>query len=227
MLNLNSFARSIRSSSKGLATLNAPSGTFIAYATSPGSVASEGTRSNGLYTVELIRHMKTPGLRLEYVFKRVRLSVQVNSDNKQVPWDASSFTGNFFFVLLQGQSETQVASTVQHQSSTSAEAPKTIRADESAWKDIQNSKDPEDIRFFLEEFLDSSLAKTAKFKLKPLQCKQESEGSWIEPISGIKFLRIPRGTFLMGSPSTEEGRKADKENQHTVSVRKFRLSEMG
>ena len=79
----NPFARSFRSASKGLATLNAPSGTFIAYATSPGSVASDGTGDNGLYTGELVRHMKAPGLKIEEVFKRVRSGVQVKSDNKQ------------------------------------------------------------------------------------------------------------------------------------------------
>jgi len=93
----NPFARSFRSASKGLATLNAPSGTFIAYATSPGSVASDGKGDNGLYTGELIKHMKTPGLKVEEVFKRVRANVQKKSKNKQVPWDASSLTGDFFF----------------------------------------------------------------------------------------------------------------------------------
>ncbi|MDP6094199.1 MAG: caspase family protein, partial [SAR324 cluster bacterium] len=94
----NPYARSFRSASQGLATLNAPSGTFIAYATAPGSVASDGTGRNGLYTGELVRHMNTPGLKLEEVFKRVRADVQEKSGNAQVPWDASSLTGDFFFV---------------------------------------------------------------------------------------------------------------------------------
>ena len=128
----NPFARSFRSASKGLATLNAPSGTFIAYATSPGSVASDGTGDNGLYTGELVRHMKAPGLKIEEVFKRVRSGVQVKSDNKQVPWDASSLTGDFFFVPPQEQLEQQVAKVALPQPSSS-EAPKTIRADEAAW----------------------------------------------------------------------------------------------
>jgi len=43
--------------------------------------------------------MKTPGLKVEEVFKRVRANVQKKSKNKQVPWDASSLTGDFFFNL--------------------------------------------------------------------------------------------------------------------------------
>jgi len=72
----NPFARSSRNAAQGLATLNAPSGTFISYATAPGSVASDGSGQNGLYTGELVRHMKTAGLKLEEVFKRVRADVQ-------------------------------------------------------------------------------------------------------------------------------------------------------
>ncbi len=170
----NPYARSFRSDSQGLATLNAPSGTFIAYATAPGSVASDGTGRNGLYTGELVRHMNTPGLKLEEVFKRVRADVQEKSDNAQVPWDASSLTGDFFFVPPQEQLEQQVATAALPQPSSS-EAPKTIRADESAWKDIENSEDPEDFRFFLEEFPESLLAKTARFKLKRLARKQAKD----------------------------------------------------
>ncbi len=46
----NPFARSFRSALRGLAPVDAPSGTLIAYATAPGSVASDGNARNGLYT---------------------------------------------------------------------------------------------------------------------------------------------------------------------------------
>ena len=92
--------------------------------------------------------MKTPGLKLEEVFKCVRSAVQDKSDNKQVPWDSSYLTGDFFFIPPQEQLEQQVVSVVLPQSSVSAEAPKIIRADEEVWLDIKNSIDPEDFRFF-------------------------------------------------------------------------------
>ena len=93
----NPFASSYRSIAQGLSTLNAPSGTFISYATAPGAVASDGKGKNGLFTGELVKQMKIPGLKLEEVFKRVRIRVQEQSRGKQVPWDASSLTGDFYF----------------------------------------------------------------------------------------------------------------------------------
>ncbi|MDP7463325.1 MAG: PEGA domain-containing protein, partial [SAR324 cluster bacterium] len=57
-----------------------------------------------------------------------------------------------------------------------------------------------------------------------LRQKQESAGVWTEPNTGMKFRRIPGGSFRMGSPSSEEGRD-DDETQHTVTVGEFWLGE--
>jgi len=51
------------------------------------------------------------------------------------------------------------------------------------------------------------------------------DGSWTEPITGIKFLYIHGGTFVMGSPTTEEGRQQFAETQHPVTVGNFWLAE--
>jgi hypothetical protein len=101
----NPFARSFRSSSKGLAHMDAPSGTLIAYSTNPGSVAIDGEGKNGLYTEELLKHITTPGLRIEDVFKRVRTTVRVRSNNRQTPWEASSLEGDFYFLYSDNQNE--------------------------------------------------------------------------------------------------------------------------
>ncbi|MEY3251643.1 MAG: hypothetical protein RL227_616, partial [Pseudomonadota bacterium] len=90
----NPFARSFRSSAQGLAPMDAPVGTLVAFATAPGSVASDGTGSNGLYTAHLLREMRTPGAKIEDVFKRVRASVRKDSAGQQVPWEATSLEGD-------------------------------------------------------------------------------------------------------------------------------------
>jgi hypothetical protein len=94
----NPFTRSFRSGAQGLAQVNAPAGTFIAYATAPGQTASDGKGQNGLYTQELLANLRTPGLPIEEVFKRVRVQVKQQSGGVQIPWDASSLEGSFYFV---------------------------------------------------------------------------------------------------------------------------------
>jgi hypothetical protein len=93
----NPFARSFRSAARGLASMNAPSGTLIAYATAPGAVASDGQARNGLYTQELLKVMRTPGLGIEEVFKRVRIAVRDVTQGQQTPWESSSLVGDFSF----------------------------------------------------------------------------------------------------------------------------------
>ena len=93
----NPFARSFRSAAAGLASMDAASGTFVAYATAPGRTADDGSGGNGLYTEQLMRYMRTPGLKVEDVFKRVRIDVERTSGGKQVPWESSSLKGDFYF----------------------------------------------------------------------------------------------------------------------------------
>jgi uncharacterized caspase-like protein len=72
-------------------------GSFIAYATAPGSVASDGTGRNGLYTQELLRAIDKPGRTIEQVFKEVRANVLKLTEGKQNTWDSSNIVGEFYF----------------------------------------------------------------------------------------------------------------------------------
>ena len=93
----NPFARRFRSATRGLAFMQAPLGTFIAYATSPGDVADDGPQGGyGTFTGELLKAMREP-LRIEDVFKRVGLAVQQKTQRRQTPWVASNLTGDFAF----------------------------------------------------------------------------------------------------------------------------------
>ena len=93
----NPFARSFRNAAGGLAAIDAPSGTLIAYATAPGRVARDGKGANGLYTGELLKALQAPGQRVEEVFKRVRQAVLERSGGDRVPWESSSLVGEFLF----------------------------------------------------------------------------------------------------------------------------------
>jgi branched-chain amino acid transport system substrate-binding protein len=98
----NPFSRGFRSVTRGLAVVSAPSGSFIAYATSPGSVAADGSGRNGLFTAELLRAMRTPGLDIVDVFRQVIGRVRESTNGRQVPWTLSSLDGYFYFALPGG-----------------------------------------------------------------------------------------------------------------------------
>ena len=68
---------------KRLTQMTAPVGTLVEYATATGKTASDGSGVNGLYTQELLKAMKEPGLPIEEVFKRVRTAVRKR--NRRIP----------------------------------------------------------------------------------------------------------------------------------------------
>jgi uncharacterized caspase-like protein len=80
----NPFKRSFRSSTKGLARMDAPAGSLIAYATGPGSVAADGDGRNGLFTGELLKYLARPDLDVRRVFDRTGLAVIRESGKQQI-----------------------------------------------------------------------------------------------------------------------------------------------
>jgi formylglycine-generating enzyme required for sulfatase activity len=93
----NPFTRSMRSVDHGLATMDAPAGILIAYSTAPGAVAADGTGRNSPYTEALTQAMREMHEPVEQVFKHVRVGVMSATSGKQVPWESSSLTGDFYF----------------------------------------------------------------------------------------------------------------------------------
>ena len=94
----NPFPAANRSAGQtGLAEMKRARGSFIAYATAPGSVASDGSGRNGLYTQELLKALRKPTLTIEQVFKDVRMNVLRLSGEKQFTWDSSNIVGEFYF----------------------------------------------------------------------------------------------------------------------------------
>lgn len=89
--------RGMRATGGGLAPLRAPVGSYVAYATAPGSVAADGEGANSPFTEALAASMATPGLSLEEVFKQTRTKVRTATGGAQVPFDSSAIEGNFFF----------------------------------------------------------------------------------------------------------------------------------
>ena len=94
----NPFARSWRSGkSGGLASIDAPAGTLIAFATAPGKTAADGTGTNGLYTSYLLKQLRIKNQKIEDILKNTRKAVAAASGQEQVPWDSSSMIGDFYF----------------------------------------------------------------------------------------------------------------------------------
>jgi pyruvate/2-oxoglutarate dehydrogenase complex dihydrolipoamide acyltransferase (E2) component len=150
----NPFTRSMRSGQAGLAQMDAPVGTLLAYATSPGAVASDGNGANGLYTQHLLNAIRQPGSKVEDVFKQVRANVRRDSQGKQVPWESTSLEGDFYF-----KGGPLAASPVDP----------TQEAEAVLWNAVKESKLPIELRVYLNRYPIGKYATVALARLDQLQ----------------------------------------------------------
>jgi TPR repeat protein len=191
----NPFEQSFRSLSGGLAQMNAPSGTLIAYATAPGKTASDGSGENGLYTQELLKAINEPGLKVEDVFKRVRLAVSKASGDAQIPWESSSLTGDFYF-----QAPTRSAAT--------GAATPSVELD--FWDSVKGSSDPADFNAYLKKYPNGDFADLARNRIAALQ-------SAAKPAQ-TQVAAVPASKTLAPDPSNDPSAKDDASGAATQDV---------
>jgi hypothetical protein len=91
---------------RGLAIVDAPSGSIVGYSTAPGMAAQDGDGNHSPYTSAFLNNARQPNLPIEQLFKRVRLEVNNTTSGRQTPWESSSLTSDFYFF-----GDTAVAST--------------------------------------------------------------------------------------------------------------------
>lgn len=150
---------------KGLAPLDAPTGTFLAYATAPGNVADDGAAQgadgktgNGLYTQFLLQELKKPAAKIEDVFKRVRLNVRQKSEGRQIPWESTSLEDDFYFNA--GLKPTQKES--------DSDKEKAFAVEKADWDKIKDSKTANDFYAFLQKYPSGLITQQASAALERL-----------------------------------------------------------
>ncbi|MBU1171709.1 MAG: caspase family protein [Proteobacteria bacterium] len=184
----NPYARSFRSMERGLAQMDAPSGSMISYATSPGNTALDGDGRNGLFTKHLLKTLdKSGNLELSQLMKRVGKGVQTESGKMQVPWVSSSITGDFFF--------NRKDPAKQEKNSSLDRAPlksSSLDEEEEFWLAIKNSTYPEDFKDYMAMYPDGRFKKIAKIKIRqlaPAKKTPEKKGPLpVTPASSDKVL---------------------------------------
>jgi Flp pilus assembly protein TadD len=86
-----------RSGSRGLTVVaNQPADSIIVYATSAGSTAADGTGRNGLFTEQLLKQLKAPGLDVKEMFDNTGAAVSQASSRKQIPAIYSQYFGKAY-----------------------------------------------------------------------------------------------------------------------------------
>ena len=151
---------------QGLAVMDAPSGSLIAYSAAPGQAATDGAGDNSPYTAALAGRLAEPGLKLEDVFKRVRVQVEQATGGEQTPWENSSLRGDFYFVA-RGAPESPVSTVPLATTAPSSPTPQQLAG--QAYAAAERTNTVAAFRLVAERFPDTFYAALAKEQIAKLE----------------------------------------------------------
>jgi len=176
------FASGKTSSGKGLAPLDAPTGTFLAYATAPGNVAQDGAGKNGLYTGFLLQELQKPNASIENVFKRVRFAVRKASDGTQIPWETTSLEDDFVF-------NSGIKKVVKL---TDEQKEKEFDIEKADWDKIKESKSADPFYAFVQKYPNGMLTSAAQSAIDRLNAAKtkaytDKAGQIVDSSLKVKF----------------------------------------
>lgn len=137
----NPFVGVSRSVNNGLARMDSPSGSLIAYSTAPGEVALDGKGKNSPYSEALAKHLTDPSLTLEQIFKKVRRDVYYATEKAQTTWESTSLIDEIY-----------LASKTPDQKTEPAKKPLAAVEEENFWNQIRDKNDPDLFRTYLQLF---------------------------------------------------------------------------
>ena len=140
----NPFSEINKAGGRGLAIVDAPSGSLVSYSTAPGTEAQDGDGANSPFTTALLNVAKETGVPIEQALKRVRHLVHDATNNQQTPWESSSLIGDFYFFPGERQSAAATpAGAGQRAGAQRAGGAKSTRSVES-WRQELRPRSPKD-----------------------------------------------------------------------------------
>ena len=192
----NPFSGRSRTSSTGLASMNAGVGSLIAYATAPGMVAADGAGKNGLYTRHLASAMSTPGLPIEEVFKRVRVAVRTESNKQQIPWESTSLEGEFSFRPASPKQALEAPKPPASVANNSGAGGAGMEL--ALWEEVKSSGAPSDLQLYLDKYPNGTFAAVAKRRLSTLPAQPTA------PAPRPEVVAVAKPTVVAPPPSSAQ-----------------------
>jgi len=174
----NPFGKAKVPAQKGLSQMDAPMNTILAYATSPGNVASDGEGSNGLYTEHLLREMKVAEAKIEDVFKRVRLGVRRKTSGSQIPWESTSLEEDFWFLPPR-----------ELKALSDAEKERQFNEELAAWEKAAGSRTPAPLEDYLRRWPSGRFSELAQLELDRLLAAQGEKRIELASAEGNPFTK--------------------------------------
>jgi hypothetical protein len=140
----------------GLAPVEPADNVLVAYAARDGTVAADGAGRNSPYAAALLKHIETPGLEVDFLFRNVRDDVMAATNNEQQPFVYGSLSSNEIYFKPPPVGP------------AAAEATPPPDAAEIAWSFLSATNDVSTLTRFVDRFPESSHISDAKVRIASL-----------------------------------------------------------
>lgn len=186
-----------RSAFRGLTRPRSLENTLVVYATKAGTVAKDGTGANSPFAEALLKYMDTPDLDIRLMIGKVRDYVKRHYD--QTPFLYGTLGGDS--VYLGRKSDTP-----------------SIGIELAFWSASGCSeRNRNGCSAYLARYPNGQFASLASIFLNPKN--SQVPGTVFKDCDDCpEMVVLPKGSFLMGSPSNEAKRTSDKGPQHRVTI---------
>jgi hypothetical protein len=156
------MARTIRTRavSRGLAAVEPTGNVLIAFSAREGTTAADGEGRNSPFTNSLLKHLETPGLEINFLFRNVRDEVLRATKREQLPFVYGSLSSEAIYL--------KAALPIAPQ----APVAKGPELDEVAWSLVRDTRDISQIERFLSQFPQSARKPEAEKRVAALQAER-------------------------------------------------------
>ncbi len=171
--------RGLRDVATGLAQMQAPRGTIIAYATQPGGVAADGDGADSPYTTALAATMRRPGVGIIDMFNDVAVTVDRATNHVQQPWTALSPITEPFYLIAKSADAGAQSSLATGTSSLVAQPPAAVPngADREVvfWESVQNRGSVVELQAYLQRYPNGLFVDLARARIAELESAVRSQ----------------------------------------------------
>ena len=199
----------------GLAPIEPSGNVLVAYAARDGTTARDGSGRNSPFTSALLRHVETPGLEIEFLFRNVRDDVMSATGDEQQPFVYGSLSREEIYL--------KDGAPVQLAANTS-----TIASDagELAWSFLKGTSDAGTLHRFVEVFPSSSRVPDVKLRLASLDKASGPDAPSADQtyLASTEYDTLTRQTarpFLKNTPAVEAAWKLVRRANDAAVIRRF------
>jgi len=176
----NPFANNIKATStrsvtvdKGLAEMRSGEGTLIAFATSPGKTALDGTDGqNSPFTKALIAHITQPGVEIQQAMTEVRAQVNDETNKNQLPWGHTNLTGAVYLNPVAAPTQTAAAGSATAAASAAPSAGSDVELE--FWRSVKDSNKPEELNAYITNYPNGQFKSLALSRIASLESGKDT-----------------------------------------------------